>query len=395
MGEVKRKMKVYFVLLVKSHLQSYPCPLQINFFWNLGFLLGVAIMLQIITGIFLALHYASDPDLNSAYCSVFFLIREVYYGWCLRYFHSSGASFVFLFLFLHLARAIFYGSYFYNPNTWFSGILLLFFLMAIAFLGYVLPFGQMSFWGATVITNLLSPFPCLIEWICGGYCVHSPTLKRFFLFHFVLPFLLCGFGILHLFYLHFHSSNNPLRNSTNNKIPFFPFIFQKDFFGLILVLCLYFLQTHFGASSLSHPDNDLEACALLTPLHIVPEWYFLCQYAMLKAVPNKNAGFIILLTSIFALFFFGEIRNLTTFTRLMDCNNGFSLSFFFGLFLSFLWIGAQFPQEKFLSYARILTLDYYFLLMCILFSNLKVIISKWKRKEKRHNYLLLNIILFG
>merc|ERR1712079_948283 len=220
--------------------------------------------------------------------------------------------------------------------------------MAIAFMGYVLPFGQMSFWGATVITNLLSPFPSLVEWICGGYCVHSPTLKRFFLFHFL-------------------SSNNPLRNSTNNKIPFFPFILQKDFFGLILILCLYFLQTHFGISSLSHPDNALEACALLTPLHIVPEWYFLCQYAMLKAVPNKNAGFIILLTSIFTLFFFGEIRNLTTFCLLPLVNSGFSLSFFFLSFLSFLWIGTQFPQEKFLSYARILTLYYYFLLMCILF----------------------------
>merc|ERR1712032_675763 len=132
----------------------------------------------------------------------------------------------------------------------------------------------------------------------------GPTLKRFFLFHFQLPFLLCGFVVLHPFYLHFLSSNNPLRNSTNNKIPFFPFIFLKDLFGLILILCLYFLQTHFGISSLSHPDNALEACALLTPLHIVPEWYFLCQYAMLKAVPNKNAGFIVLLTSIFTLFFF-------------------------------------------------------------------------------------------
>merc|ERR1711971_952977 len=357
-------LQLYFVLIMKSHLQSYPCPLQINFFWNLGFLLGVAIMLQIITGIFLALHYTSD--LNSAYYQIFFLIREVYYGRCLRYFHSAGASFVFLFLFLHLGRAIFYGSYFYSSSTWFSGILLLFFLMAIAFMGYVLPFGQMSFWGATVITNLLSPFPSLVEWICGGYCVYCPTLKRFFLFHFIFPFLLCGFLFLHLFYLHFLSSNNPLRNSTNNKIPFFPFIFLKDLFGLILILCLYFLQTHFHISSFSHPDNALEACGLLTPLHIVPEWYFLCQYAMLKAVPNKNAGFIILLTSIFILFFFGEIRNLTTFCLLN--NNGFSLSFFFLVVLTFLWIGAQFPQEKFLSYGRILTLYYYFLLMCILFS---------------------------
>merc|ERR1711998_492713 len=164
--------------------------------------------------------------------------------------------------------------------------------------------------------------------------------------------------------LHFISSNNPLRLNTNNKIPFFPFILLKDFVGLILIFCLYFLQTSFGISSLSHPDNALEACALLTPLHIVPEWYFLCQYAMLKAVPNKNAGFIILLTSILILFFFGEIRNLTTLCLLN--NNSFSLSFFFLSFLSFLWIGAQFPQEKFLSYARILTLYYYFLLMCIL-----------------------------
>merc|ERR1711948_242750 len=174
-----------------------------KFFWNLGFLLGVAIILQIITGIFLALHYTSD--LNSAYFSLFFLIREVLYGWCLRYFHSSGASFVFLFLFLHLARAMFYGSYFYNPNTWFSGILLLFILMAIAFMGYVLPFGQMSFWGATVITNLLSPFPSLIEWICGGYCVHNPTLKRFFSFifnsHFFFVVLQFFIFFIFIFYL--------------------------------------------------------------------------------------------------------------------------------------------------------------------------------------------------
>merc|ERR1711862_620594 len=168
------------------------------------------------------------------------------------------------------------------------------------------------------------------------------------------------------FYLHFHSSNNPLRLNSNNKIPFFSFIFQKDFFGLILILCLYFLQTHFGISSLSHPDNALEACALLTPLHIVPEWYFLCQYAMLKAVPNKNAGFIVLLTSIFTLFFLGEKRNLSSFTRLIDSNNGFSISFFFLLNLSLLWIGAQFPQFKFLSHARILTLDFYGVLVFIL-----------------------------
>merc|ERR1711874_681825 len=188
----------------------------------------------------------------------------------------------------------------------------------------------------------------------------------FFLFHFVLPFILLGFLILHIFYLHFHSSNNPLRLNTNNKIPFFPFIFLKDYFSLFIGIFIYIFQCYFGVSSLSHPDNALEACALLTPLHIVPEWYFLCQYAMLKAVPSKNAGFIILLTSILIFFIFGEIRNLTALCLLN--NNSFSLSFFFLCSLSFLWIGAQFPQEKFLSYARILTLYYYFLLMCILLS---------------------------
>merc|ERR1712013_640122 len=220
MGSVNKKkfMKLYFVLLMKSHLQSYPCPLQINFFWNLGFLLGVAIILQIITGIFLALHYTSD--LNSAYFSLFFLIREVYYGWCLRYFHSSGASFVFFFLILHLVRAMFYGSYFYNPKTWFSGILLFLLLMAIAFMGYVLPFGQMSFWGATVITNLLSPFPSLVEWVCGGYCVHCPTLERFFLIHFQLLNPIFPFHFSKRF-LWFHSNSLSIFCSNSFRDLFF------------------------------------------------------------------------------------------------------------------------------------------------------------------------------
>merc|ERR1711865_108935 len=381
MGYLWEVREFYFVLIMKSHLQSYPCPLQINFFWNLGFLLGIIIILQIITGIFLGLHYTSD--LNSAYSSIFFFIREIYYGWCLRYLHSSGASFVFLFQFLHLGRAIFYGSYFYNPNSWFSGIVLFFFLMAIAFMGYVLPFGQMSFWGATVITNLLSPFPCLVEWVCGGHYLYNPTLKRFFLFHFQFPFFFCGFIILHLFYLHFHSSNNPLRLNTNNKIPFFPFIFHKDLIGFILILCLYLLQTHFGISSFSHPDNALEACGLLTPLHIVPEWYFLCQYAMLKAVPNKNSGFIILFTSILLLFYFMRSVSMSYyFIIFTSCRfNSFYLWFWFLSFLSFVWIGGQFPQDNFLSYGRILTLYYYFLFICILFS------KKKKKKKKKIPWL--------
>merc|ERR1711959_370149 len=185
---------------------------------NMGFLLLVTILLQMMTGILLSLHYTSD--IHSAYYSVMHIIREVYYGWCLRFLHSSGASFVFLVLFIHVAGAIAYGSNFYNPNTWFSGIVLFLLLMATAFMGYVLPWGQMSFWGATVITNLLFPF--------------------------ILPFIICGFIIVHLFYLHFLSSNNPLGLNTNNKIPFFPFVFIKDLFGLFLIFLFIILQTHFG-----------------------------------------------------------------------------------------------------------------------------------------------------
>ena len=221
--------------------------------------------------------------------------------------------------------------------------------MATAFIGYVLPFGQMSFWGATVITNLLSPFPSLIEWVCGGHYVYNPTLKRFFLFHFLFPFILCGFIILHLFYLHFHSSNNPFRLNTNNKIPFFPFIFLKDFFGFILILCLYLLQTHFGISSFSHPDNALEVCGLLTPLHIVPEWYFLCQYAMLKAVPKKEVyrnlslRLLSLLSSTFSIFLLCLSFSFLEFSVIYWIRNNFLFLCYFLLSFDFL---SKYPWKE-------------------------------------------------
>jgi ubiquinol-cytochrome c reductase cytochrome b subunit len=224
----------------------------------------------------------------------------------------------------------------------------------------------MSFWGATVITNLLSPFPGVIEWLCGGYCVHSPTIKRFFVFHFVLPFVLLGFVLLHLFYLHFHSSSNPLRLNGNNKIPFFPYVFIKDFFTLIIILTFYLTQCHFGMSTLSHPDNALEACAFLTPLHIVPEWYFLCQYSILKAIPSKNGGFLALIISVLCLFCLTEILKFSPLKRLMTSigqNN--STTLFFCIFICFLVFGAQFPQEIFLSYARS-GIGYYFYLVTLL-----------------------------
>merc|ERR1712113_1227064 len=275
-------------------------------------------MLQIVTGIFLALHYTSD--LNSAYYQIFFLIREVYYGRCLRYFHSSGASFVFFsistswksyilwFILLFIFYLVFRNS---------SSLL----LNGYSLYGVCLTFWTNEFLGSYSNYKFIISFSIFSRMDLWRILCSQSNIEEVLSLSFSTPISSLWFCNSSYFYLHFLSSNNPLRNSTNNKIPFFPFIFIKDFFGLILILCLYFLQTHFGISSLSHPDNASEACALLTPLHIVPEWYFLCQYAMLKAVPNKNAGFIILLTSIFILFFFGESRNLTTLCLLFS--NGF------------------------------------------------------------------------
>jgi ubiquinol-cytochrome c reductase cytochrome b subunit len=256
--------KVSTLTFASNHLKSYPCPKNINFLWNQGFLVALTMLLQILTGILLGLHYT--PDINSAYYSLMHILREVYFGWSFRYLHSSGASFLFLLIFLHLGRALIYGSNFYMPNTWFSGIFLLFTLGATAFMGYVLPWGQMSFWGATVITNLFSGVPCLVFWVCGGFFVSNPSLSRFFVFHFLLPFLICGFIFLHLFYLHTISSKNPLGSNPNNKIPFFPFISSKDVFGFSLLGFLGFLEIFFGFISLSHPENAFEVSVLVTPL---------------------------------------------------------------------------------------------------------------------------------
>ena len=258
--------------LARNHLKSYPCPKNINFLWNQGFLIILAMLLQILTGILLGLHYSSE--MNYAYYSIMHIVREVYFGWCFRYTHSSGASFIFIFIFLHIGRALYYASYLYISNAWITGIVLFTILMGTAFMGYVLPWGQMSFWGCTVITNLLSPIPCLVPWICGGFFVSYPSLSRFYTFHFILPFIIYIVIFVHIFYLHQVSSNNPLGSHINNPIPFFPFFIVKDLYSFFLVALLSLLEIFYGFISLSHPDNAFEVSVLVTPLHIVPEWYF-------------------------------------------------------------------------------------------------------------------------
>nr|AAT39345.1 cytochrome b [Cratogeomys fumosus imparilis] len=289
--------------IVNHAFIDLPTPPNISGWWNFGSLLGLCLVLQILTGLFLAMHYTSDT--TTAFSSVTHICRDVNYGWLIRYMHANGASLFFICLYIHIGRGIYYGSYLYT-ETWNIGILLLFLTMATAFVGYVLPWGQMSFWGATVITNLLSAIPYigqdLVEWIWGGFSVDKATLTRFFAFHFILPFIIMALAMVHLLFLHETGSNNPLGIPSNcDKVPFHPYYTTKDFLGAILLLTLFMTLVLFFPDKLGDPDNYTPANPLNTPPHIKPEWYFLFAYAILRSIPNKLGGVCALVFSILVL----------------------------------------------------------------------------------------------
>uniref|UniRef100_D4QAQ8 Cytochrome b n=1 Tax=Hylobates agilis TaxID=9579 RepID=D4QAQ8_HYLAG len=289
--------------LINHSLIDLPAPPNISMWWNFGSLLGACLILQIITGLFLAMHYT--PDASTAFSSVAHITRDVNYGWVIRYLHANGASMFFICLFLHIGRGLYYGSFLYL-ETWNIGIILLLATMATAFMGYVLPWGQMSFWGATVITNLLSAVPYigtnLVQWVWGGYSVDNATLTRFFTFHFILPFIITALAALHLLFLHETGSNNPLGiSSQSDKITFHPYYTIKDVLGLFLLLLMLMCLVLFSPDLLGDPDNYTQANPLNTPPHIKPEWYFLFAYAILRSVPNKLGGVLALLLSILIL----------------------------------------------------------------------------------------------
>nr|QBH61301.1 cytochrome B-1 [Hepatozoon canis] len=352
---------------VKAHLQSYPCPLNLNFFWNFGFLLAMVFVLQILTGILLSSFYT--PDTSLSFFSVHYIMREINSGYILRYTHATGASLVFIFLYCHILRGIVFGSYTYLPLVWITGILIFVISMAIAFLGYVLPWGQMSYWGATVITNLLSPIPGLVTWVCGGYYVDNPTLKRFFVLHFVLPFFVLVVVFVHIFYLHLNGSNNPLGVDTALKIPFYPNILASDIKGLWYLLLALAIQVGFGVLPLSHPDNNCHVDKFVTPHQIVPEWYFLGFYSVLKSIPSKPAGMVIMFSFIQSLLVLAEARQFNKpvsvkyLTRSRSVVS-FSTSLCYSFYCLF-WIGAQLPQPVFASYGRVFII-YYFLSLLLL-----------------------------
>nr|YP_009003780.1 cytochrome b [Thitarodes pui]AHH81832.1 cytochrome b [Thitarodes pui] len=349
------------IKIINNSLIDLPTPSNISSWWNFGSLLGLCLIIQIITGLFLTMHYSANIDL--AFYSVNHICRNVNYGWLIRTLHTNGASFFFICIYIHIGRGIYYESFLYK-YTWLIGVLILFLLMATAFMGYVLPWGQMSFWGATVITNLLSALPYLgsklVNWIWGGFAVDNATLTRFYTFHFLLPFILMMMTMIHLLFLHQYGSNNPLGiNSNLDKIPFHPYFSFKDLFGFILMLKILMLLTLWNPYILSDPDNFIPANPLVTPIHIQPEWYFLFAYAILRSIPNKLGGVIALIMSIAILFILPF-----TFNKKFQGNQFYPLNkiLFWNMLIIIIlltWIGARPVEDPYIMTGQSLTILYF------------------------------------
>ena len=291
------------IKILNGLLIDLPAPLNLSIFWNYGSLIGLCLIIQILTGIFLSIHYTTN--ISIAFSSVAHISRDVNYGWLLRSIHANTASFFFLCIYLHVGRGIYYSS-FILEETWNLGVILLFVTIATAFVGYVLPWGQIRFWGATVITNLLSAIPyigkTIVEWVWGGFAVDNATLNRFFALHFLFPFILAAIACLHLLCLHQSGSNNPLGlKRDSDKIPFHWYYSSKDILGFIIIIFIIIIVILFFPNLLTDPENFLPANPLSTPIHIKPEWYFLWAYAILRSIPNKLGGVIALLMSIIIL----------------------------------------------------------------------------------------------
>nr|YP_010554683.1 cytochrome b [Hydropsyche rhomboana]UYO79316.1 cytochrome b [Hydropsyche rhomboana] len=352
--------------LLNSSLMKLPTPSNITFWWNFGSLLGVMLMIQIFSGLFLSMHYC--PNVNLAFESIININRNVEFGWLYRIIHANGASMFFICLYLHIGRNIYFESYNFT-HTWSVGVMIFLMTMGTAFLGYVLPWGQMSFWGATVITNLMSAIPLigtdLVQWVWGGFTINNVTLNRFFSLHFILPMIISLMVIIHIFFLHQTGSNNPLMINKNlDKISFHPLFSIKDILGMMIMTSSLILFSLYFPFNLMDPDNFMLANPLSTPPHIQPEWYFLFAYSILRSVPSKLGGVIALLMSILILFFMPLIFN-----KNIQGNSFFYLNkilfwFFFMVFLILTWIGSKPIEFPFVNIGQIFTMLYfnYFLL---------------------------------
>lgn len=347
--------------IINNSLVDLPAPSNISGWWNFGSLLGLCLIIQLVTGLFLAIHYTCD--VTRAFNRVVHICRDVNNGWLLRTIHANGASFFFICLYLHVGRGIYYNSYLFTP-TWIVGVILLFLTFATAFIGYVLPWGQISFWGATVITNLLSAIPYvgtyLVQWVWGGFAVDNATLTRFFTIHFLLPFIIAAFTIIHLLFLHQTGSNNPLGlNSNIDKIPFHPYFTFKDIVGFFFLLSGLILLTLISPNLLGDPDNFIPANPLVTPPHIQPEWYFLFAYAILRSIPNKLGGVIALVLSL-AILFILPFYHLRKFRGIQFYPINKLLFWIIVITIILLtWIGAKPVEDPYSLTGQILTVIYF------------------------------------
>nr|YP_009743964.1 cytochrome b [Protambulyx strigilis]QIE12726.1 cytochrome b [Protambulyx strigilis] len=349
------------IKIINGSLIDLPTPSNISSWWNFGSLLALCLMIQILTGLFLTMYYTANIEL--AFYSVNYICRNVNYGWLIRTIHANGASFFFICIYIHIGRGIYYES-FNLKFTWMVGVIILFMLMATAFMGYVLPWGQMSFWGATVITNLLSAIPylgnMLVNWIWGGFAVDNATLTRFYTFHFLLPFIIMMLTMIHLLFLHQTGSNNPLGlNSNLDKIPFHPFFTYKDLIGFIILLFLLTMLTLINPYMLGDPDNFIPANPLVTPIHIQPEWYFLFAYAILRSIPNKLGGVIALIMSILILIILPLTYNKMIQGLQFYPINQIMFWFFINMIILLTWIGARPVEDPYIITGQILTILYF------------------------------------
>nr|ADD49723.1 cytochrome b [Gekko swinhonis] len=354
--------------IVNQSFIDLPTPSNISTWWNFGSLLGICLLVQILTGVFLSMHYSANTAL--AFSSMAHICRDVQHGWLIRNMHANGASLFFICLYLHIGRGLYYGSYLYK-ETWNIGVTLLFLVMATAFVGYVLPWGQMSFWGATVITNLLSAIPyigpTLVGWIWGGFSVDNATLTRFFTFHFLLPFIILAMVMLHLLYLHETGSNNPTGlNSSTDKIPFHPYFSYKDLLGTALMITFLLYLALLQPQLLGDPENFTPANPLMTPPHIKPEWYFLFAYAILRSIPNKLGGVMALVLSIAILFIFPLMHNAKQRSNMF---RPFAQLMFWSLAANVLiltWIGGQPVEDPFIYIGQVASLSYFILILLMI-----------------------------
>nr|YP_009113903.1 cytochrome b [Pupilla muscorum]AGC52868.1 cytochrome b [Pupilla muscorum] len=361
-----RKIKII------ESLSALPSPVNISVWWSGGSLLGMMLGIQLITGLFLSMHYVADTSL--AFDSVTHIMRDVPMGWVFRLFHANGASFFFIFLYLHVGRGLYYQSYILQPKTWMAGVTIFLLSMAAAFLGYVLPWGQMSFWGATVITNLLSAIPywgeILVQWVWGGFSVGQATLNRFFSLHFLVPFVILVMVLLHLVFLHEKGSSNPLGHNFHiNKIAFHPYFTYKDLVGFVLVFSLLIFMCSFYPFYLSDPENFMNANPMVTPTHIQPEWYFLFAYAILRSIPSKLGGVIALAMSLLILYFLPFLHLGKSIPSSFNIFYQVNFWILVVIFILLTWLGACPIEDPYLSLAFPLTVWYFLSYFFLAFSN--------------------------